>query len=78
MSQTLEPIIGRKEIVTDVAAKQVAYKQESLHLSVFTGGVGMGRSLQITIGDWPAIAHIQIGKEQVKELIETLTFHFID
>lgn len=70
MSTELTPIIGRIEI-SDIEKRQSNYRQGELMITSFSGGLGAGPMLQLTtpIG----YDHIQLTKDQVKNLLQTLS-----
>lgn len=72
MSTELATINGRYES-PDPALKKSEYLETELHLTSFSGGVANGPMIQISFGRYPGQDHIQLNKDQVLELITTLT-----
>lgn len=68
MSTELTPIIGRTEF-PHPETMQSTYKEDELLLTSFSGGKENGRMLQLTL----IHGHIQLTKDQVKDLIQTLS-----
>jgi hypothetical protein len=70
MSQELAIIKGQHEVI-DKNAKSVAHKDSDLYVTSFSGGKENGVMIQLS----PDLGtdHIQLKKEQVKELIKILT-----
>ena len=68
MSTELTPIIGRIEFPRP-ETKDSKYCDGELLLTSFAGGKENGRMLQLTL----SFGHIQFTKDQVKDLIQTLS-----
>ena len=73
MSTELGSIEGRHEVVLDARKRLFEYRPSTLHLVRFSGGpkgVMLSLAVQQSDGVW---ADVQLTKEQVKELVDTLS-----
>lgn len=72
MSTELQTIKGRQEL-PDKVKKASNYDLTEMTLTAFSGPQTVGRMLQITVGNYPFLEHIQIDAIEARKLIEELT-----
>lgn len=78
MSTNIATIVGRCESNMSTPLDPVIYRPARVHVTRFYGGKENGQMIQIGVQDSKTVSHIQLTREQVKELAQILNDSFND